>query len=200
MIIIGLTGSIGMGKSTVAAMLIRAGIPLFDADRAVHQLQEPKGSLLSQIEARFPCTTGPAGVDRHKLGAAVFGNAEALRALEHIVHPAVARLRGDFLRRNRSRPIVVLDIPLLFEKKGWKSVDKILVVSAPAWKQRKRVLARPGMNYAKFAKIRKLQLPDVQKRKRADFIINTGILPSATNAAVRQVIACLMRQTGRYSD
>jgi dephospho-CoA kinase len=200
MIIIGLTGSIGMGKSTVAAMLIRAGIPLFDADRAVHQLQGPNGSLLSQIEARFPGTTGPAGVDRQKLGAAVFGDAEALRALEYIVHPAVARLRRDFLRRNRSRPIVVLDIPLLFEKKGWKSVDKIMVVSAPAWKQRKRVLARPSMNYAKFAKIKKLQLPDVQKRKRADFIINTGILPSVTNAAVRQVIACLMRQTGRYSD
>ena len=200
MIIIGLTGSIGMGKSAVAAMFIRAGIPVFDADRAVHQLQGPSGLLLGAIEARFPGTTGPAGVDRQKLGAAVFGNADALKALERIVHPAVAALRRDFLRHNRSRPIVVLDIPLLFEKKGWKSVDEIVVVSAPAWKQRKRVLARPGMNYAKFAKIRKLQLPDAQKRKRADFIINTGILPSATNVVVRQVIACLMRQTGRYSD
>jgi dephospho-CoA kinase len=197
MIIIGLTGSIGMGKSTVAAMFIRAGVPLFDADRAVHQLQAPGGALLTQIEACFPGTTGPAGVDRQKLGAAVFGNADALKALERIVHPAVARLRHDFLRRNRSRPIVVLDIPLLFEKKGWKSVDKIVVVSAPAWKQRKRVLARPGMSYGKFAKIRALQLPDAQKCERADFIINTGILPARTNAAVRQVIACLMRQTGR---
>jgi dephospho-CoA kinase len=197
MIIIGLTGSIGMGKSTVAAMLIREGVPLFDADRAVHQLQGTGGALLGAIEARFPGTTGREGVDRQKLGAAVFGNAEALRALERIVHPAVAALRRDFLQRNRSRPIVVLDIPLLFERKGWKSVDQILVVSAPAWKQRKRVLARSGMSYAKFAKIRKLQLPDAQKRKRADFIINTGILPSATNAAVRKVITCLMRQTGR---
>jgi dephospho-CoA kinase len=197
MIIIGLTGSIGMGKSTVAAMFTRAGIPLFDADRAVHQLQGPKGKLLRAIEARFPGTTGPAGVDRQKLGAAVFNNADALRALERIVHPAVARLRRDFLRRHRSRPIVVLDIPLLFEKKGWKSVDKILVVSAPAWKQRKRVLARPGMSYTKFARIRALQLPDAQKRKRADFVINTGTLPTETNAAVRQVIACLMRQTSR---
>jgi dephospho-CoA kinase len=197
MIVIGLTGSIGMGKSTVAAMFIRAGIPLFDADQAVHNLQGPKGKLLKVIEARFPGATGPAGVDRQKLGAAVFNDADALRALERIVHPAVARLRRDFLRRHRSRPIVVLDIPLLFEKKGWKSVDKILVVSAPAWKQRKRVLARPGMSYAKFAKIRALQLPDAQKRKRADFIINTGILPTKTNAAVKQVIACLMRQTGR---
>lgn len=198
MIIIGLTGSIGMGKSAVAAMFIRAGIPVFDADRAVHQLQGPNGLLLAAIEARFPGTTGPAGVDRQKLGAAVFGNADALKALERIVHPAVATSRRDFLHHNRSRPIVVLDIPLLFEKKGWKSVDEIVVVSAPAWKQRMRVLARPGMNYAKFAKIKKLQLPDAQKRKRADFIINTGILPSATNVVVRQVIACLMRQTGRY--
>lgn len=197
MIIVGLTGSIGMGKSAVAAMFIRAGVPLFDADRAVHQLQAPGGALLTQIEARFLGTTGPAGVDRQKLGAAVFGNADALKALERIVHPAVAALRRDFLRRNRSRPIVVLDIPLLFEKRGWKSVDQILVVSAPAWKQRKRVLARPGMSYAKFAKIRKLQLPDAQKRKRADYIINTGGLRVATNAEVRQVIACLMRQTGR---
>lgn len=197
MIIVGLTGSIGMGKSAVAAMFIRAGVPLFDADRAVHQLQATGGALLTQIEARFPGTTGPAGVDRQKLGAAVFGNADALKALERIVHPAVAKLRHDFLRRHRSRPIVVLDIPLLFEKRGWKSVDEILVVSAPAWKQRKRVLARPGMSYAKFAKIRKLQLPDVQKRKRADYIINTGGLRVATNAEVRQVIACLMRQTGR---
>lgn len=197
MIIIGLTGSIGMGKSAVAAMFIRAGVPLFDADRAVHKLQAPGGALLTQIEARFPGTTGQLGVDRQKLGAAVFGNADALKALERIVHPAVGALRQDFLRRHRSRPFVVLDIPLLFEKRGWKSVDQILVVSAPAWKQRKRVLARPGMSYAKFAKIRKLQLPDPQKRKRANFIINTGGLRVATNAQVRQVIACLMRQTGR---
>jgi dephospho-CoA kinase len=197
MIIIGLTGSIGMGKSAVAAMFIRAGVPLFDADRAVHQLQGPDGLLLAPIEARFPGTTGPVGVDRQKLGAAVFGDTDALRALERIVHPAVAAMRRDFLRRNRSRPIVVLDVPLLFEKKGWKSVDQIIVVSAPAWKQRKRVLARPGMTYAKFAKIRKLQLPDAQKRKRADFIINTGTSRNVTNAAVRQVIACLMRQTSR---
>lgn len=186
-----------MGKSTVAAMFIRAGIPLFDADRAVHQLQGPKGALLPAIEACFPGTTGPSGVDRQRLGAAVFGNADALKALERIVHPAVAALRRDFLRRNRACPIVVLDIPLLFEKRGWKSVDQILVVSAPAWKQRKRVLARRGMSYAKFAKIRRLQLLDAQKRKRADFIINTGCLRTTTNAQVRQVIACLMRQTGR---
>jgi dephospho-CoA kinase len=193
MIIVGLTGSIGMGKSAVAAMFVRAGIPVFDADRVVHELQGPDGLLLAAIEARFPGTTGPAGVDRPKLGAAVFGKADALRALEQIVHPAVAAMRLDFLRRNRSRPIVLLDIPLLFEKKGWKSVDQIVVVSAPAWKQRKRVLARSGMNYAKFSKIRKLQLSDAQKRQKADFIVKTGTLRNVTNAQVRQVIACLMR-------
>jgi dephospho-CoA kinase len=197
MIIVGLTGSIGMGKSAVAAMFVRAGVPVFDADRAVHHLQGPNGALLSAIEARFPGTTGPLGVDRPKLGAAVFGKADALKALERIVHPALADMRRTFLRRNRSRPIVVLDIPLLFEKKGWKSVDQIVVVSVPAWKQRKRVLARAGMTAAKFAKIRKLQLPDAQKRLRADFIINTGTLRNTTNAQVSQVIACLMRQTSR---
>jgi dephospho-CoA kinase len=197
MIIIGLTGSIGMGKSAVAAMFVRAGVPVFDADRAVHQLQGSGGLLVMAIEARFPGTTGPKGVDRQKLGAAVFGKADALLALEQIVHPAVAEMRRDFLRRNRSRRIVVLDIPLLFEKKGWRLVDQIVVVSAPAWKQRKRVLARRGMTYARFAKIRKLQLPDAQKRQRADFIINTGTLRNVTNAQVRQVIACLMRQTSR---
>ena len=111
---------------------------------------------------------------------------------------AVAALRRDFLRRHRSRPLVVLDIPLLFEKRGWKAVDVILVVSAPAWKQRQRVLKRPGMNAAKFARIKHLQTPDAQKRKRADIVINTGCQRSQTNAAVRQVIACLTAKTGRY--
>ena len=144
MIIIGLTGSIGMGKSAVAKMFARAGVPLFDADAAVHQLQAAGGALIAAIEARFPGTTGVQGVDRQKLGAAVFGKPEALRALEAIIHPAVAALRRDFLRRHCSRPLVVLDIPLLFEKRGWKAVDVILVVSAPAWKQRQRVLKQIG--------------------------------------------------------
>ena len=199
MIILGLTGSIGMGKSAVAAMFVRAGVPLFDADAAVHRLQAPGGALLPAIEARFPGVTSANGVDRQKLGAAVFGKPEALRALEAIIHPAVATLRRDFLRRHRSRPLVVLDIPLLFEKRGWKAVDVILVVSAPAWKQRQRVLKRPGMNAAKFARIKHLQTPDAQKRKRADIVINTGCQRSQTNAAVRQVIACLTAKTGRYS-
>lgn len=186
-----------MGKSAVAAMLVKAGIPLFDADAAVHQLQGPNGALISAIEAAFPGTTGAKGVDRQRLGAAVFGNGEALARLEAIVHPAVARLRRDFLRRYRSRPIVVLDIPLLFEKRGWKTVDAIIVVSAPAWKQRRRVLARPGMSWAKFSRIKALQVPDAQKRRRADFIIDTGRQISVTNQQVRHVITCLIAKTGR---
>jgi dephospho-CoA kinase len=197
-IILGLTGSIGMGKSAVADMFIAAGIPLFDADAAVHQLQAPGGILVPEIEAQFPGTTSVKGVDRQRLGAAVFGKPEALRVLEAIVHPAVAALRRDFLRRHRSRTLVVLDIPLLFEKRGWKAVDVILVVSAPAWKQRQRVLARSGMTPSKFARIKRLQTPDAEKRRRADIVINTGCLRSQTNTAVRQVIACLTAKTGRY--
>lgn len=195
--IIGLTGSIGMGKSAVAAMFIRARVPVFDADAAVHQLQGPRGRLLPAIEARFPGTTGARGVDRQKLGEAVFGNPAALRVLEAIVHPAVGALRKRFLRKHRSRPLIVFDIPLLFEKRGWKSVDVIVVVSAPAWKQRKRVMARPGMSWSKFSRIRRLQVPDARKRARADIVIDTGCLKSQTNAQIRHVIACLTAKTGR---
>lgn len=195
--IIGLTGSIGMGKSAVAAMFIRARVPVFDADAAVHQLQGPQGRLLPAIEAGFPGTTGVRGVDRQKLGEAVFGNPAALRVLEAIVHPAVGALRAQFLRKHRSRPLIVFDIPLLFEKRGWKSVDVIVVVSAPAWKQRKRVMTRPGMSWSKFSRIRRLQVPDAQKRARADIVIDTGCLKSQTNAQIRHVIACLTAKTGR---
>ena len=128
--ILGLTGSIGMGKSAVAAMFAGLGVPVFDADAAVHQLQGPGGLLLPAIEAAFPGTTGAAGVDRARLGGAVFGNPEALRRLEAIVHPAVAAMRKDFLRDHAGSPLVVFDIPLLFEKGGWEHVDAVLVVSA----------------------------------------------------------------------
>lgn len=197
MTIVGLTGSIGMGKSTVAAMFIKVGVPLFDADAEVHRLQGPGGALLTDIESAFPGTTGKAGVDRQRLGAAVFGNPEALARLEAIVHPAVARERNKFLRRFRSRPLIILDIPLLFERRGWRQVDQILVVSSPAWKQRRRVLARPGMTTAKFARIKTLQTPDCEKRRRADFVIDNGGQLGRTRAAVRKLIACLTRKTGR---
>ena len=191
MITIGLTGSIGMGKSAVSDMFRREGVPVFDADATVHILQGPTGSLLPAIEARFPGTTTPDGVDRQKLGAAVFGKQDELRALERIVHPAVAGARRHWLQKNRSRPLVVLDIPLLFEKKGWKSVDIVVVVSAPAWMQRKRVLARPGMTTDKFRRVMKVQMPDSEKRRRADIVIETGCLRTETEAQLRSLVACL---------
>lgn len=193
----GLTGSIGMGKSAVAAMLRREGVPVFDADAQVHILQGPGGALLPAIEARFPGTTGQKGVDRAKLGAAVFGHPQERRALEAIVHPAVQAARRLFLRRHRSRTFVVLDIPLLFETHGHRRLDGVIVVTAPAWKQRKRVLARPGMTATKFRQIVHLQTPDAQKRRRADHIIHTGTTFTDTRAQVRRLVACLGAQTGR---
>lgn len=189
--IYGLTGSIGMGKSAVAAMLRREGVPLFDADAEVHRLQGPGGALLPAIEARFPGTTGPKGVDRAKLGAAVFGHPQELKALEAIVHPAVQQSRKAFLRRHRSRKFVVLDIPLLFETHGYRKLTGVIVVTAPAWKQRKRVLARPGMTAAKFRRIVHLQTPDAEKRRRADYIIHTGTTFAETRFQVRRLVACL---------
>lgn len=192
--ILGLTGLIGMGKSAVAAMFHGLDVPVFDADAAVHQLQGPDGLLLPQIEAAFPGTTGPGGVDRPKLGAQVFGNPEALGRLERIVHPAVGEMRREFLRDNADRPLVVFDIPLLFEKGGFDGVDAVLVVSASAAAQRARVLARPGMTAEKFEQILKLQVPDAEKRARADFVIDTGTSLAETRHAVQQLVH---RLTGR---
>lgn len=196
-IVLGLTGSIGMGKSTVAAMFADEGVPMFDADAEVHKLQGPGGQLVAAIEASFPGTTGAEGVNRAALGKAVFGNPEALRRLEAIVHPAVAAERQRFLAANREQPLVVLDIPLLFEAGGWRQVDKIAVVSAPAEVQRARVLARPGMTAERFESILAKQLPDAEKRERADFVIPTGGGLAETRAAVRAVIACLADEEGR---
>ncbi len=193
----GLTGSIGMGKSAVAAMLRRQGVPVFDADAEVRRLQGPGGALLAAIEARFPGTTNGAGVNRAKLGAAVFGNPVARQALEAIVHPAVRAERVRFLRRHRSRPFVVLDIPLLFETRGERGLAGVIAVSAPAWKQRRRVLARPGMSPAKFRQIVRLQTPDAQKRRRADHIVDTGGSFDQTRAQVRRLVACLGADRGR---
>ncbi|APR51650.1 dephospho-CoA kinase [Sphingomonas koreensis] len=197
MIILGLTGSIGMGKSTVAAMFADDGVPVFDADAEVHRLQGPGGRLVRQIESAFPGTTGESGVDRALLGKAVFGNPDALKRLEAIVHPAVADERAAFLESNRAQPLVVLDIPLLFEAGGWQQVDKIAVVSAPADIQRARVLARPGMTGERFESILSRQMPDSEKRKRADFVIPTGGTLDETRSAVRAVIACLAGTEGR---
>ena len=191
---LGLTGSIGMGKSTVAKMFADEGVPVFDADAAVHRLQGPDGALVAQIEAWFPGTTGAGGVNRSTLAERVLGEPEALRRLEALVHPAVALEREAFLATHSDAPLVVLDIPLLFEAGGWREVDRIAVVSAPPQVQRARVLARPGMSEEKLESILARQMPDEEKRARADFVVPTDCSFEETRDSVRRIVACL---TGR---
>ena len=186
--ILGLTGSVGMGKSTVAAMFETLGVPVFDADAVVRRLQGPGGSLVGEIEAAFPGTTGAEGVDRDKLGGAVFADPAALARLEAVVHPAVRVARRDFLREHAEAKLVVLDIPLLFEKGGAEEVDAVAVVSAPPEVQRARVLARPGMTADRFEDILALQLPDAGKRARADYVIDTGTTLTETRAQVARLV------------
>ena len=187
--ILGLTGSIGMGKSTVAAMFADAGVPVFDADAEVRTMQGPGGALVAEIEQAFPGSTSPEkGVLRDELGARVFGDPDQLARLELIVHPAVARKRERFLADHANAPLVVFDIPLLFEKGGNGAVDRIVVVSAPEKVQRERVLARPGMTPEKFADILALQMPDAGKRARAHHVIDTGQPLEATR---RDVVALI---------
>lgn len=186
--ILGLTGSIGMGKSTVAAMFDAEGVPVFDADAEARAMQGRGGALVEAIEEAFPGSTGPDGVLRDELGARVFGDAKALARLEAIVHPAVAERRAAFLREHADAPLVLFDIPLLFEKGGFEQVDRVIVVSAPPEEQRCRVLARPGMTEAKFAAILALQTPDADKRARADHVIDTGVPLAETERQVRALI------------
>jgi dephospho-CoA kinase len=192
-LIIGLTGSIAMGKSTVTKMFADEGVPCFDADAAVHILQGPGGALVEEIESAFPGSTGPMGVDRQRLGAMVLGDKQQLGRLESIIHPAVAKLRAEFLERNASAPMVLFDIPLLFEKGGHASVDKVVVVSAPAAEQRARALARDGMTAEKFERILALQTPDAEKRARADYIVDTGISLEQTRKQVCEILAQLAK-------
>ena len=186
--ILGLTGSIGMGKSTVAGMLRDLGVPVFDADAEVHAMQGPDGALLPAIEAAFPGMTGPDGVRRVELGALVFSDEAALARLEDIVHPAVAEKRFAFLEANRAAPLIVFDVPLLFERTGTAALDAVAVVSAPVEQQRARVLARPGMSEEKFAEILSHQMPDAEKRRRADHVIDTGATLAQTRAAVAALV------------
>ena len=181
-----------MGKSTVAAMFERLGVPVFDADAAVRALQGPGGAALAPIEAAFAGTTGPEGLNREKLGAQVFGNAGALKRLEEILHPMVAEAQSAFLRRHRLKRAVVLDVPLLFEKGGWQRCDLTVVVSAPLRVQRARVLKRPGMTTGKFAAILGTQMPDREKRARADVVIETGRGRRETWLGVRAVVRALI--------
>ncbi|MEP0390543.1 MAG: dephospho-CoA kinase [Erythrobacter sp.] len=189
--IIGLTGSIGMGKSTVAAMFERAGIPVFDADAEVRAIQGPGGDLVPAIETAFPGSTGPEGVNRDALGKLVFADKEKLATLEAIVHPAVGLKRAQFLEEHAQTELILFDIPLLFEGGGHAIVDHVVVVSAPADVQRERVLARPGMTPEKFEHVLGLQTPDAEKRERADHIIDTGLSLEETRQQVRALIEAL---------
>jgi len=191
MIRLALTGSIGMGKSTVAEMFGRAGVPVFDADAVVRRLQGPDGSLVSRIEERFPGTTGPEGVDRDALSRRVLADPDELAALEAIVHPAVHHERTRFIVENGGAKALLFEIPLLFETGGGEAFDKVIVVSAPPQVQRQRVLSRPGMTDSKFAALLARQMPDEEKRRRADFVVDTGGDLSTTQAQVREILACL---------
>lgn len=192
-LIIGITGSIGMGKSTVAAMFADLGVPVFDADAVVRDLQGPGGALLPLIEQAFPGSTGPEGVDRPRLGEMVFGKPDELARLEAIVHPAVANRRMAFFDHNRDQPLILFDIPLLFEKTGRGGVDVVVVVSAPTEVQRSRVMARPGMTADKFAHILAAQLPDAEKRARADHVIDSGAALEETRGQVEKLVKTLAR-------
>jgi len=200
MVIVGLTGSIGMGKSTAAKMLRQMGVPVYDADAAVHALQAPGGAALAPIEKAFPGVVKEGVLDRQALGARVFGNKQALRRLEAIVHPLVAQRQRAFLRRmaRRGEKLVVLDIPLLFEGLGERRVDATIVVSAPAFLQRQRVMARAGMTAERFDSILGQQVPDVLKRHKADIIVPTGLGLAPTRAALAKAIARLRRRRGRF--
>ncbi len=196
MMMLALTGSIGMGKSTVAEMFAAAGIPVFDADAAVHALQGVGGRLVPLIEARFPGSTRDGAVDRAALSARVIGNPSKLAALEAIVHPAVHVERSRFIVEHGQAGALLFDIPLLFETGGAAAFDKVIVVSAPAAVQRERVLARPGMTAAKLDSILARQMSDADKRARADFVIDTSGDVSETRAQVDAILACLGLATG----
>ena len=196
MITLALTGSIGMGKSTVTAMFADAGIPTFDADAVVRRLQGPGGRLVPLIEERFPGTTHDGEVDRDALSTAVLGDRDELAALEALVHPAVHHERTRFIVEHADSPALLFDIPLLFETGGNEAFDKIIVVSAGPDLQRERVLARPGMTVEKFEQILARQLPDEEKRDRADFVVDTSGTLEQTRAQVRNILTCLGLPTG----
>jgi dephospho-CoA kinase len=191
MIRIALTGSIGMGKSTVAKMFEAAGVPVFDADAVVRELQGSGGALVEKIGGLFPGCVRSGTLDRDCLAEIVLADRTKLTALEQIVHPAVREAREAFVAEHATAPALVFEIPLLFETGGEKDFDKVVVVSAPAEVQRARVMERAGMSGAKLASILTRQMPDAEKRSRADFVVDTGNDLSTTEAQVRDIIACL---------
>jgi dephospho-CoA kinase len=197
MIRIALTGSIGMGKSTVAKMFEAAGVPVFDADAVVRGLQAPGGGLVERIAEIFPGCVRSGTLDRECLAAIVLADRDKLAALEAIVHPAVREARERFIAERANAPALLFEIPLLFETAGQGEFDKIVVVSAPADVQRARVLARTGMSAAKLDSILARQMPDEEKRTKADFVVDTGADLSTTESQVRDIIACLGIATSR---
>lgn len=189
--VIGLTGSIGMGKSVASSMLRRCGVPVFDADAEVHKLMNKGGRAVARVEAAFPGVVVDGAVDRPALGQRVFGDTAALRRLERILHPMVGQAEQAFLARaarNRQK-IVARDVPLLFETGGDKRCDLTLVVSAPAHIQRHRVLARPGMTEERLAQVRAKQMPDALKRRRADRVLPSGLGKRVTWRHIRRALA-----------
>ncbi|HYL32694.1 MAG TPA: dephospho-CoA kinase [Stellaceae bacterium] len=191
--ILGLTGSIGMGKSTASALLTDLGVPVYDADRAVHALLAPGGAAVKRVVRAFPTAKAGKGVSRPKLGKLVFGKPKALKRLEAILHPLVRQQEKTFLRRMRARRarLVVLDIPLLYETGGEKRCDAVAVVWAPAALQRARVLCRPGMDAKRLRAILAQQLPDRVKRTRADFAVPSGLGRAVTRRALARIVATL---------
>jgi dephospho-CoA kinase len=189
-IILGLTGSIGMGKSTAAAALRQMGVPVHDADASVHQLMNHGGSAVGFIEAAFPGTALNGAIDRKELGRRVYADPTELKHLESILHPMVRAQEGIFLRTARARghPIVVLDIPLLYETGGEKRCDAVIVVTAPKFLQDQRVLRRPGMTRQRLNEILAKQMPDAEKRARADFVVQTGMGKRASRDALARIL------------
>ncbi|MDA0241123.1 MAG: dephospho-CoA kinase [Proteobacteria bacterium] len=190
MFILGLTGSIGMGKTTTANMFRRLRVPVHDADVTVHRLMAKNGAAVTDIETAFPGVIKDGAVDRTLLGAAVFGDEAALARLEAILHPQVRAVQTEFLRRasRRRADVVLLDVPLLYETHGEKNCDAVVVVTASAWLQRLRVLARPGMTQERLQSILARQTPDAEKRRRADFLVQTGLGRAFSFNQVRGIV------------
>jgi dephospho-CoA kinase len=199
-LVLGLTGSIGMGKSTAASMLRRMGLPVHDADGAVHRLLARGGGAVDAVAAAFPGVVTDGEVDRERLGARVFEDRAALKRLEGILHPAVRQTTRDFLdlQTRAGQSLVVLDIPLLYETGGEALCDAVVVVTAPSFVQHSRVMARRGMTAARFQAILDKQMPDREKRRRADFVIDTGLSKANSLRQLRAAITLLREHPERY--
>ena len=200
MVILGLTGSIAMGKSTAAATLRRLGVPVYEADRAVHRLLAEDGAAVAAIMTAFPGVVREGRVDRRALGALVFRDGAALARLERIVHPLVRRSQERFLRRQAARraPLVVLDIPLLLESGGEARCDAVVVVTAPAFLQAQRALSRPGMTPERLAGILAHQMPDREKHRRADFVVPTGLGKRQSLRRLAHIVKVMRGRRGRH--